>query len=307
MKVLVTGGAGFIGSHIVDLLIKADYKVVVLDDLSHGKIQNVNSKVVFYKCDIRDKAIKEIFIKEKPDYVIHEASQINVANSIENPILDAEINILGAINILEACKENSVKKIIYPASAAIFGESEYLPIDEKHPLNMLSPYGVSKHTVEHYLEVYSKLYGISYVSLRCSNVYGPRQDSSGEGGVVSIFCNRMLQGERPIIFGDGNQVRDFIYVKDVAEATLMAMKSNQKGIFNVCSNTKTSINSLINIINKLINKNIQAIYLEEKNGEIKYSYMSYAKFSKYLNWKPKYTFKEGIMETCKYYKSIKNR
>ncbi|MCY6353986.1 NAD-dependent epimerase/dehydratase family protein [Clostridium sp. ZS2-4] len=294
MKVLVTGGAGFIGSHIVDLLIEEGYEVVVLDNLSHGKVENINAKAVFYKVDIREKYIKDIFSKEKPDYVIHEAAQINVINSIKNPILDAEINILGAINILEACKESRVKKIVYPASAAIFGEPEYLPIDEKHPLNMLSPYGISKHTVEHYLEVYNKIYGIEYVSLRCSNVYGPRQDSSGEGGVISIFCNKMINGERPIIFGDGEQIRDFIYVTDVARATLMTMESNSNEIFNVCSSTKTTINNLVRFINKALNKDIKPIYKDERKGDIKFSFMSNRKINSILKWEQKISIEEGI-------------
>lgn len=304
MKVLVTGGAGFIGSHIVDLLIEKGYEVVVIDNLSHGKLENINLKASFYNVDIRDKLISHIFIKERPDYVIHEASQINVSNSIKDPISDAEINIIGAINILEACKENKVRKIIYPASAAIFGDPEYLPIDEQHPLNMLSPYGVSKHTVEHYLKVYNKLYGIDYVSIRCSNVYGPRQDASGEGGVVSIFCDRMIKGERPIIFGDGEQIRDFIYVKDVVKATLIAMESNKNGIFNVCSETKISINMLVSIINKLINKNLEPIYIQDKKGDIRNSHMTYGKFLKHLNWKPIYDLETGIVEVFRNQKKI---
>ncbi|MCY6959578.1 NAD-dependent epimerase/dehydratase family protein [Clostridium brassicae] len=301
MKVLVTGGAGFVGSHIVDLLIQRGYEVVVVDNLYHGNLKNINSRAVFYKVDIRDKyKIKDIFDKEKPDYVIHEASQISVENSIENPILDAEINILGTINVLESCKGSKVKKIIYPASAAIFGEPEYLPIDEKHPLSMLSPYGVSKHTVEHYLDVYNKIYGINYVSLRCSNVYGPRQDSSGEGGVVSIFCNKMFNGERPIIFGDGEQIRDFIYVTDVARATLMAMSGNINGIFNVCSGTKTSINKLVKSINKILDQDIKAINKEERKGDIKFSFMSNVKINSILKWEQKIRLEDGLRNMLKY-------
>lgn len=308
MKVLVTGGAGFIGSHIVDLLIDKEYKVVVVDNLSHGKLKNINLKASFYNVDIRDKIIKNIFAEEKPDYVIHEASQISVSNSIKDPISDAEINIIGGINILEACKENKVKKIIYPASAAIFGEPEYLPIDEKHPLNMLSPYGVSKHTVEHYLEVYNKLYGIDYVSLRCSNVYGPRQDSSGEGGVVSIFCSKMINGERPIIFGDGEQIRDFIYVKDVAEATIISMESSKSGVYNVCSNTKVSINKLVELINNNLNKDIKSIYVDAKKGDIMISLMSNNKIKSILKWNNEVSIEEGIDMTLKWFnQNTKNK
>ncbi|MBZ9624558.1 NAD-dependent epimerase/dehydratase family protein [Clostridium sp. FP2] len=302
MKVLITGGAGFIGSHIVDLLLEKGYEVVVVDNLVHGKLENVNSNAEFYNMDIRNKELIGVFKIEKPDYVIHEASQINVDASIKDPINDASINIIGTLNILECCRICGVKKIIYPASAAIFGEAQYSPIDEKHPLNMLSPYGVTKHTVEHYLDVYHKLYGIGYVSLRCSNVYGPRQDSTGEGGVVAIFCEKLVNDNAPIIFGDGEQTRDFIYVQDVAKANLMALSSEKNGIYNVCSNSKTSINYLVRIINHNLNKNVEPIYESERLGDIKTSIMNYSKIFNALAWKPSYDIDLGIKETLKFYK-----
>lgn len=302
MKVLITGGAGFIGSHIANLLIKKNYDVVILDNLSHGKLENIDSKAKFYKVDIRSKEIADIFSKERPHYVIHEAAQINVNTSIENPIEDAEINILGTINLLEACKKYSVKKVIFPASAAIFGEPEYLPIDEKHPLKMISPYGVTKHTVEHYLYMYYKLYGIEYVSLRCSNVYGPRQDTSGEGGVISIFCNKIINNERPIIYGNGEQVRDYIYIEDLVRANLMVLEKNIIGIYNLCTNTKTTVNSLVDIINKYLGKNTEPIYEDFRVGDITESRMSYDKIYNEIGWKPLYDINEGIKNTLLYMK-----
>lgn len=302
MKVLVTGGAGFIGSHIVDSLIDNGYEVCVVDNLSRGNKKNLNKDAKFYEKDIRDTDLVNVFEKEKPDYVIHMAAQINVNASVKDPMDDAMTNIIGSINVLESCRKTGVKKVVYPASAAIFGEPEYLPVDEKHPLNMISPYGVSKHTVEHYLSVYSKLYGLQYNVLRYANVYGPRQDSSGEGGVVAIFCDTLLRGESPYIFGDGEQTRDFVYVKDVVSANLLALKSNSNGIYNVCTNTEITVNDLFECIGKVINPDIKVIYKEARPGDILKSYMTYDKIKKDMNWSPKYSLEEGIKETADYYK-----
>ncbi|MDD3225192.1 MAG: GDP-mannose 4,6-dehydratase [Clostridium sp.] len=302
MKVLITGGAGFIGSQVADLLIDNGYEVCIIDSLVHGNTKNVNSRAKFYKADIRDKEIFDIFKNEKPDFVIHNAAQISVPNSIDDPIEDASINIIGSINVLEAARMAGVKKVVYPASAAIFGEPRYLPIDEDHPLEMLSGYGVTKHTVEHYLKVYKSMYNIDYISLRCANIYGPRQDSSGEGGVVAIFCEKMLKDEIPSIYGDGDQVRDFVYVKDVAKAFLMAIKSNKNGIYNVATNTKLTINELYKTINKILNKDIKCVYKEERKGDIRESYMSFDKIKSEFGWKPEIDITQGLKETIDYYR-----
>lgn len=302
MKVLVTGGAGFIGSHMTDLLIENNYDVCIIDSLIHGKRSNINPKAKFYKMDIRDEKVLEVFEKEKPDYLIHDAAQISVPNSIKDPLNDASINILGTINVLEAARKTGVKKIIYPASAAIFGEPKYLPIDEKHPLNMMSGYGVTKHTVEHYLNVYKQLYNIDYICLRYSNVYGPRQDSSGEGGVVAIFSEKLINDESPYIFGDGEQIRDFVFVKDVALANMMALKSNKCGIYNVCTNEKITVNELLKYFNSVLNKNINAINAVEREGDIRNSYMSYDKIADELGWKPTIGIMEGLKQTLEFYK-----
>lgn len=300
MKVIVTGGAGFVGSHVVDLLIKNGYEVVVIDNLSHGKIDNINKKAKFYKMDIRDREIDNIFDSEKPDYVIHEAAQMNVSRSLEDPLGDAEINIMGSINLLESCKKHNVKKIVYPSSAAVFGEPKYLPIDEEHPLNMVSNYGISKHTVEHYLDVYNKLFNLKYVSLRCSNVYGPRQDTEGEGGVIATFCNNVLKDEDIFIFGDGNQVRDFIYVEDVAKATVLCMENDLTGIFNICSNLKITINDIVSIIERIADKKINPIYCSSRKGDIKESWMSNEKILSKSNWNPVVNIDNGIKKNLEY-------
>ncbi len=302
MKVLVTGGAGFIGSHIVDMLIEKNYSVVIIDNLSHGKKAYLNKNAVFYEKDICDKSLVDIFEKERPDFVIHNAAQISVPNSILDPINDANINIIGSINVLEAAAKVGVKKIIYPASAAIFGEPKYLPIDEAHPLEMVSGYGVSKHTVEHYLNMYKALYNLDFVSFRYSNVYGPRQDSSGEGGVVAIFCEKLLGNESPFIYGDGLQIRDFIYVKDIALANILALESNLSGIYNVCTNEQVTVKQLLTHINCILNKQIAPIYTSERKGDIKNSYMSYDKIYKQFGFKPMTSISEGLKETLEYYK-----
>lgn len=304
MRILVTGGAGFIGSHIVDLFIDSGHEVAIIDSMSHGKETNVNGQAKFYNADIRDKAIHSIFKGFKPEVLCHQAAQIKVPVSVKDPISDADINILGTINLLEACRESGVRKVIYPASAAIFGNPEYLPIDENHPLNMISGYGVSKHTVEHYLKVYSELYGIKYTVLRYANVYGPRQDSSGEGGVVAIFSEKFNRGENVEIFGDGEQSRDFVYVGDVAAANLAALSNLDNGIFNVCTNSRISVNGLFNLFKELTDKDIIPIYRQPREGDILHSYMSYDKINMECGWMPKIDMREGLKTTLEYYKQM---
>lgn len=302
MKVLITGGAGFIGSHTCDYFVSKGCEVIVIDDLSHGKRENLNPAARFYNTSICDaSAMEEIFSKERPSLLIHLAAQIKVPESIQNPAQDAEINIIGTINLLEAGRKNGLQKIIYAASAAIFGEPEYLPIDEGHPLNMISGYGVSKHTAEHYLSVYYKLYGISYVSLRYANVFGPRQDSTGEGGVISIFAERFSKNMPPVIFGDGEQIRDFVYVKDVARANFLAAVSDYTGILNVCTNQKTSVNKLVAAFHEIYGKPLPPIYEPPRCGDILVSYMSYSRIESELGWKPAYALKEALKETVEYY------
>jgi Nucleoside-diphosphate-sugar epimerases len=303
MKIIVTGGAGFIGSHITDMLIKEGHDVCIIDSLVHGKRQNINPGAKFYEMDIKDPEISEIFMSEKPDVLIHEAAQISVPKSIENPVYDAEVNIVGTLNLLEAARKSGVKKVIYPASAAIFGEPKYLPVDEAHPLNMMSGYGVTKHTIEHYLSVYNTLYGIKYTVLRYANVYGPRQDSTGEGGVVAIFCEKLIEGIQPYIYGDGGQTRDFVYVKDVARANIMAVNSGENEIFNVCTKTAVSVNDLLSAMNSVRGTDIKAVYKPEREGDIRHSFMTYDKINSAIGWSPEYSLMEGLKETFEYYES----
>lgn len=306
MKILVTGGAGFIGSNIVDGFIENGHDVIVVDNFSHGNKNNINKKARVYNIDIRDKDLYKVFEKERPEIVCHHAAQISVPKSIDNPIEDADINIIGSLNLLECCRIYGVKKVTYPASAAIFGEPQYLPVDEAHPLDMMCGYGITKHTIEHYLETYSKLYGIKYTVMRYSNVYGPRQDSTGEGGVVAIFCENMLENKVPLIFGDGTQTRDFVFVKDVVNANIIALTDLNNGIYNVATDTKISVNELFNTVNILLDKNMRPIYKEERKGDIKHSYMTYNKINKECGWEPKYSLEEGLKQTINYYVSKKH-
>jgi len=305
MKVLVTGGAGFIGSHIVDHLIKNMHEVVIVDNLSTGKEENINSSSVFYRVDITDyKSLENVFNLEKPDYVMHHAAQINIQNSILNPTFDADTNITGTINLLRCCVKFDTKKIIYASSAAVYGNPIYLGVDEEHPVQPLSFYGISKHTPEHYIEAFSELNNLKYTILRYSNAYGIRQDPKGEGGVVSIFVDKLLNKEQPIIFGDGLQTRDFVYVEDIALANLAAIHSGNGEIVNISINRPTSLIELLKMMNEINGTNIKPIYTEVKQGDIKESYLTNSKARQLLSWEPIYSLHEGLRLTMDYYRKL---
>jgi UDP-glucose 4-epimerase len=304
LNILVTGGAGFIGSNLVDRLVKERHKVVVIDNLSTGKKENINSKAKFYHMDICDKAIIDIFKNEKIDVVYHNAAQISVERSIHEPAFDGSVNILGTINVLEACKEANVKKIIYSSTAAVYGEPKYLGIDENHPINPISFYGISKYTPELYIKTYSKLYGLDYTILRYSNAYGIRQDPKGEGGVVAIFLDKLLQGESPTIFGDGNATRDFIFIEDIVEANIRALHEGNKGVFNIGTGKATSIKELFYLMKEFIDIDLDVKYEKERDGDIKHSYFCINKAKEKLGWNPKYTLEEGLCKTIKHYRAL---
>lgn len=302
MAVLVTGGAGFIGSHIVDKLIEKGYDVCIVDNLLSGNIENVNPKARFYKIDIRDN-LENIFKENKIEYCIHQAAQVSVSKSMEDPILDCSINILGTLNLLGFCAKYKVKKFIYASSAAVYGEPQYLPINENHPKKPTSFYGISKLTAEKYVEIFANMYGFEYVIFRYSNVYGPRQDPFGEGGVVSIFCERMQNGKDVMIFGDGSQTRDFIFVEDVAEANCLALESPIKGTFNLSTNRSVSVNELFRIISSLTGYQKSPVYTNERPGDIKHSTLDNGLLENVLSWTPKYLLREGLEKTIEYFKN----
>lgn len=302
MKIVITGGAGFIGSHIVDCFVREAHEVYVIDNLSHGDRKNVAERAKFIQMDIRDEGIEELFQKIGPDAVVHQAAQISVSKSLQDPLEDEKINIMGTLNLLEASRKAGVKKFVYPSTAAVFGEPQYLPIDEEHPTDMISNYGASKYAAEQYIKLYHRLYKMGYTIFRYSNVYGPRQDSTGEGGVISIFCEKMLKEERPSIFGDGKQTRDFVYVEDIARANLLAALSEQNGLYNLCTNTRISVNEVFEIIKKEIGFQDGPIYAGERKGDILHSYMSFEKMKKDFGWEPTCSFEKGISNTVDYYR-----
>lgn len=302
MKVLVTGGAGFIGSHIVDTLLESGVKVAVVDDLSTGRLENINPAVDFYLVKVEDEEFNEVLARVKPDAVIHHAAQIDVQRSLQEPLADARINILGAINLLEACRRFRVGKVIYASSAAVYGSPACLPVDEDHVIEPQSPYGASKHTVEHYLKIYNEIYGIKTTVLRYSNVYGPRQDASGEGGVVAVFADHFLSGRNPRIFGDGEQTRDFIYVGDVARANLAALDRGHGKILNVSTGTGISVNSLFEMMKELTNNTLEPEYCPPRPGDIIHSYLANTRARESLNWTPRVSLVDGLRQTLEYYR-----
>ncbi|MBR3628607.1 MAG: SDR family NAD(P)-dependent oxidoreductase [Elusimicrobia bacterium] len=307
MKILVTGGAGFIGSNIVDELIEKKHKVVIVDNLATGNIKNVNKKAKFYKVSVCDKKkIDEIFKKEKIDIVIHHAAQLDVRKSVADPCFDADVNIKGALNILEACKNTKVKKIIFASSGGtIYGECGSKAPDEKAFANPLSPYGVAKLSVEHYIKAYSELYGLKYTILRYANVYGPRQDTNGEAGVVAIFIDRMAQNKEFFIFGDGKQLRDYVYVKDVVSANIKSLTKGNNEVINIGTNKTTSVTKLAQELSKIIGYKNKPVFKPKRNGELFKSFLNISKAKKVLGWEPKVDIIKGLKNTVEYFKSVK--
>ncbi len=305
MKILVTGGAGFIGSHLVDELVKEGEEVIIVDNLSNGYQENINPSAKFYQIDIRDKQLVNIFKREKPEVVFHLAAQINLTKSIEDPLYDADVNILGSLNVFECSRLVGVRKIIFSSSAAVYGEPRYVPVDEDHPLLPTSPYGIGKLAIEKYLYHYWKNFGIDYVVLRYANVYGERQNPKGEAGVISIFIDKILNGERPTIFGDGSSTRDYVYVGDVVRANLLAMKKETKEkVFNIGTGREVSVNKLFEIIKNIIGSDIKPVYGPERK-EVKRFVMNIEKAKKLLGWKPQVSLEEGIRRTVEFMKGKK--
>lgn len=299
MKVLVTGGAGFVGSHIVDLLIQEDFAVTVLDNLSTGVVDNINPKASFVKMDIRDERLKTLLLEERFDYVIHEAAQTTVTHSMEEPSYDCDVNVRGMVNLLEACRLSGVKRIVFASSAAIYGDTEEFPIREDFSKEPLSFYGESKLTGERYLDLYYKNFGLEYVVLRYANVYGPRQGNGGEGGVISIFLKRLFAGEEVTIYGDGSQTRDFVYAKDVARANLKALFTDcANRAYNISSMREISIQEVAMLIGRITDRRIEIRYEAKRERDIVRSVLDHHDANVGLRWRPKYTLQEGLTEMC---------
>jgi len=303
-KILITGGAGFIGSHLVDRLIKEGHKTIVADDLSRGKLENVNAKADFEKTDITSGKFLELIKKIKPDVIYHFAAQSDIGQSLKDPQKDISINFLATQSLLEQAKVLKVKKIIFASSAAVYAELKKLPIDEEDIKEPISLYGVSKLLSEYLLRNYYKIHGLPYASLRFANVYGPRQDMSAEGGVVAIFIDKILKNYQTIIFGDGRQTRDFIYVSDVVDACILSLKDNVIGEFNIGTANETSIVGLYERLLELSGARDNKKFKKRSFLEVGRNSLSFRKFKNATRWEPKVNLKDGLKRIFDYFKKI---
>lgn len=303
MKILVTGGAGFIGSNLVDALIDKGHEVFILDNLSTGKKENLNSKANFVKADISDeKKVKKLFDKEKFDAVFHLAAQVDVGKSSADPVWDARQNIIGSVNILENAKNSGVKKIIFASTAAVYGDTPNIPTKEEEQKNPASPYGIGKLATEKYLDYYFNTFKLPYVALRYANVYGPRQNSKGEAGVVAIFSDLLLQGKTPVINGQGTQGRDYVYVGDIVQANLLALESGKTGIYNVSTSVETSVNDLAQMIKEKIGADVSFEYGPPRTAEQERSALDFSKAMSELSYQPQTKLAEGLQRTVDWFK-----
>lgn len=304
MRILITGGAGFIGSHIVDRLVLEGHSVSVIDNLSTGKMENLNREAEFYKMDIVSPRIERVLKKERPELICHLAAQMDVRRSVADPIYDAQTNIIGMLNLLENAVRFGTRRVIFASTGgAVYGEEGPLPTPEDYPPKPVSPYGVSKLTGEHYLFYYTVTYGMSYVALRFANVYGPRQDPFGEAGVVAIFSQKMLRNEQPVINGNGMQTRDYVYVEDVVDAVTASIYSDISDVFNVGTGVETSVNQLFRHLVDVTGKEIKEVYGPAKKGEQQRSCLSCDKIRKALEWEPKTPLQEGLASTVEFFRS----
>lgn len=306
MKILVTGGAGFIGSHVVDAFLERGHEVHILDDMSGGREENISDRAPLHRFDIRSGEAADLIRRERFDVLCHHAAQMDVRRSVADPSFDADVNVRGFLNLMEAGRESGLKKVIFASTGgAIYGEPDYVPQDEEHALRPLSPYGITKLTTEKYLFFYEKQYDISHVILRYANVYGPRQNPYGEAGVVAIFAERMLDGKQPIIYGDGEQTRDYVFVKDVVRANTAALDYAGSGIFNVGTSRETSVNDLFRLIRDNIDESIPEEHGQAKPGEQRRSILSYDYSSLELGWQPEVTLEDGIASTVAWFRERK--
>jgi UDP-glucose 4-epimerase len=305
MRILVTGGAGFIGSHIVDAYIEAGHSVAVVDDLSTGHREQVHPRARFYQADVtKAEELARIFASERPEVVSHQAAQKSVRLSVENPAADANINIIGTLHLLELCRRSGVAHVLLASTGgAIYGDAELIPTPEEAPAWPISPYGIAKLTVEHYLYYYQHQYGLTYTALRYANVYGPRQDPHGEAGVVAIFVERLLAGETPVIYGGGTQTRDYVYVGDVAAANRRALETRAAGAYNVGTGIETTVNELYAALTEAVGVSRPAEYAAPRPGEQRRSALDARRAAETLDWRPRVSLPEGVRRTVDHFRS----
>jgi len=300
MRVLVTGGAGFIGSHIVELLSESGHTPIVVDNLSSGRREYVSRGVKFYEVDLTDPSLAEVFERERPDVVIHQAAQVSVSRSVREPLLDARINIQGSLNLLEQCRDHGARKVVFASTAAVYGDPVRLPVDEEHPIAPASPYGIAKYSIEEYLRIYRDLYGLDFTVLRYANVYGPRQDAHGEGGVVAIFTHRIVRGEPIEVHGDGEQTRDLIHVQDVARANVLALDRGDGARINVSRQSETSINELAKALGSIVGREVALERVSARAGDIRRSVLANDRAIRLLGWRPQIELMDGLAQTVEY-------
>jgi UDP-glucose 4-epimerase len=309
MKILVTGGAGFIGSHVVDRYVASGHQVSVVDNLATGLRALVNPRAKFYLMDIRSPRLAEVFETERPDVVAHHAAQPEVRRSVADPVLDASVNVLGSLNLLACCRKFGVSRVIYASSGgAVYGDTAVLPTPEEHPTHPASPYGISKLVVEHYLACWKALYDISWLALRYANVYGPRQNPLGEAGVVAIFCRRLIRGEPAIINGDGQQTRDYLYVGDIAEANLLALERPEvTGVFNIGTGVETSVLELLARLQAAARVSGEARHGPPRPGEQRRSVLDPTLAKRLLGWSPRVSLDDGLRLTVEHLRKESTR
>lgn len=302
MRILVTGGAGFIGSTLVDRFLELGHDVAVFDDLSTGFREFVHPRAEFHFGDLTDgAAIDRCIAAFRPELVAHHAAQMDVRKSVSDPTFDARVNVLGSIGLLQACTRHGVRKVVYASTGgALYGEGRQLPATEEHPINPESPYGASKHTVEHYLYIWKLLHGLDFTVLRYPNVYGPRQNPHGEAGVNAIFIGLMLEGKRPRIFGDGNAVRDYLYVSDVVDANVLALEQASGQILNLGTGVGTSVNDIVRELKTILHFDEDAIFEPARAGEIQRIYLDASRAKQVLGWAPKVSFRDGLARTVEW-------
>lgn len=305
MRILVSGGAGFIGSHTVDALVaRGGHEIAVIDNLAAGKHERLNPRARFYQADLREaSAVREVVERERPEVLVHLAAQMDVRRSVADPAFDAQVNLLGFLNLMEAGRERGLRRVVFSSTGgAIYGEQDSFPCDEEHPQRPVSPYGVAKLATEKYLFFYHAQYGIEYVALRYANVYGPRQDPHGEAGVVAIFCARILEERAVTIYGDGQQTRDYVFVGDVVRANVAAVAGTVAGAFNIGTGVETSVNQLYEALARIAGSSRAAEFAPARAGEQRRSVILPARAAREMGWRPQVELSDGLAQTLQFFR-----